>query len=192
MYNLNILYIFAMIEGVFLNWNDRSKGEQFFILMMMCMMAVCFFCLSGFYSSGCETPKFNYESEEEGTAIGCSIPGCGSCDNDCGGESLLCEGCFCAESYKGVFVNSSETSLLGFDERYRLSDCYGCHSERSCYCGYLSDKTEDTPYCGVFYGDTSEDGDERIIGCVDGCFSCVHSSMGGMLLGAVEEDLGID
>ncbi len=175
-----------------MNWNNKSKHEQFFILMMMCTLAVSFFCLTGFYSSDCEYPKFSNESEEGGIAVGCSIPGCGSCDNNCGGESLLCEGCLCAESYKGLFVYSDEVTMTGFDERYRLSDCYGCHSERSCYCGYISDKTFENPCCGIYYGDTSDDAVERIIGCADGTFGCHESTFGGEILRLYEMELDID
>ena len=185
---MHILYYCVTMGGIILSWNEKSKGEQFFLLMMICTVVVGFFCLSGFYVSDCETPQF---AKEDG-AIGCSLPGCGSCDNNCDGESTLCEGCFCAESYKCVCVNSSDISLVGCDERYMLTDCEGCHSERSCYCGYLSDKTEENPYCGIYYGDTSPDSDERLIGCADGCFVCMPTTLGGDLLEEVEEFLEID
>ena len=156
-----------------MNLNKKSKKEQIFFLLILCVAFFGILCISGCDEDACV--KCGSEDFNNGSAVGISIPGCGSC-----GDSILCEGCICGTtSCKFISANDDGFNLVACDQQYKSTDCGGCHSGRSCYNGCVSfddDFSEETGNFdkgfGIFYGDNSESQNERMVGCADGCFYC--------------------
>lgn len=177
-----------------MNINKKSKKEQLFILVGMCVACLGILCVSGCGGQSCEKPKCASEEVGNGvgTITGISIPGLGGCSNSC-----LCEGILCAESHKLVIANSKGLNIAGCDTRYNTSDCSGCSSGNSCYSGCASYDDGKSSGCGLFYGGSKEDspldGCEQIVGCINGGFYCGYSDNGfGDSMEVAENILGID
>ena len=173
--------------------DKKSKKEQIFLLLIICVAFFGILCISGCDEDACV--KFGSEDLNNGSAVGVSIPGCGSC-----GDCLLCSGCICGTtSCKFISANEDGFNLIACDQQYKSTDCGGCQSKRSCYNGFVS---IDDGYSGetgnidkgfgLFYGDDSKSQNERIIGCADGCFYC-ESTGDAMIdiLATLEEYLDI-
>lgn len=177
--------------------NKKTKGEQLFILMFMFVMVMSIFCITGCGGGSCETPEYGSQDFESGSAVGCSIPGCGGCLTSERGCNLACW----PQSIKLVHGSSkknSETSekgnfkIIACDTRYYGDGCLGCgQREKSCYAGYMKDEDSTENFNGLFYGST--DSDEKIIGCANGCGGCIGSGgMGAYTISELESLTEID
>ncbi len=173
--------------------NNRTKMEQFFILLVLCVGFFSVFALSGCGGGkSCETIKCSSSDEVSGV----SIPGCGGCLS-LGKGCNSCGNCLWAQSYKvscGNWENEDEdfsANIVGCDARYYAGGCLGCgQDENSCYSGCINVEGDDEMH-GFFYGST--DKEEKVIGCYNGCGGCVaDGNIGGAILYDMERSAGID
>ena len=189
--------------GRMMNLNEKTKAEQLFIVMLMFVVLLGIFCITGCGGGkSCETPKCGSEDYYGGTARGCSIPGCGGCLTSGKGCNTSCW----PQSYKFVAASSSEKNeetgekdefrVLFLDTRYYAKQgCLGCGQiEKICYygCVKLKDSSDDSNNAnGCFYG--SSDSGEKMIGCVNGCAGCFPSEgMGDDTMKYLEDLTGVD
>lgn len=178
--------------------NEKSKAEQTFLLILLCVGFFGLFCLTGCGGKSCETIKCSSGSNEFIDVKGCSIPGCGGCLTSGKG----CDSCLWAQSCKYVSGKASDVSeedfafyddmnnmedteevseyadsasMRGCDIRYYGDGCLGCaQNEKSCYAGYIDSESGDEYAKGVFYGNS--DNEEKLIGFTsEGCAGCVGS-----------------
>lgn len=176
--------------------NGKTKGEQLFVLCIIFIMSFGILCISGCGGNSCETLQCGKEEIGGGTAMGVSVPGCGGCITPNRG----CDSACWPQSCKVVSFTGSEedentgedyeTSIIGCDAKYYGGGCLGCgQQEKSCYSGCINVESEEGMK-GFFYG---TDGDEKIIGCANGCGGCVGSDgMGSMLIQEIEYWIGVD
>lgn len=173
--------------------NRRTKTEQFFILMLLCVGVFGIFALSGCGGGqSCETPKCS----SDGEVTGVSIPGCGGCLSS-GKGCNSCGNCLWAQSYKiscGNWEDEDEdisASVIGCDARYYAGGCLGCgQDENSCYSGCVNAEGDDDEIHGFFYGSSNDE--EKVIGCYNGCGGCTaDGGIGGDLLYDMELRTGI-
>ena len=168
--------------------NEKSKAEQLFIVTLMFVALIGVFCITGCGGGkSCATPKCGSEEFYEGTARGCSIPGCGGCLTPERGCNTACW----PQECKYVTASSKSENESGEKEVIKISACdtryyggggLGCgQSETVCYSGCLtSENGEDDKAKGFFYGATGKD--EKFIGCANGCGGCVGSDYDGAYL----------
>lgn len=117
------------------NLDNKSKSEQLFLLLLICIGIMGILCLAGCgKKQSCETLKCNFEDGEDWSGFGVSIPGCGGICSSGKGCIIMpqsCKmigGCIDEENSKGKFI--------GCDTRYYGGGCLGCgQSEKSCYNG---------------------------------------------------------
>ena len=182
--------------------SNRTKGEQFFILVMMCIGVFGLFALTGCGGGkSCEMIKCGSEDFLGGTVTGISIPGCGGCLSSGKG----CNSCLWAQSCKvscGKWEEEGKddegedaafhSSIKGCDTRYYGGGCLGCYQdEKSCYSGCMDINTDSSKFKGFFYGST--DGGEKFVGCSNGCGGCIaDDNIGGSTLYELEHVEGID
>ncbi len=177
--------------------NKKTKLEQFFILVIMCIGVFGIFALSGCGGGkSCETIKCGSEEYMGGTATGVSIPGCGGCLSSGKG----CNSCLWPQSCKiscaswegDENTNSNEesskdkASIKGCDTRYYGDGCLGCgQREKTCYSGCINMTSGEDKVNGFFYGGTGRE--EKIIGCANGCGGCVaDGNIGAEILDELE------
>ena len=161
--------------------NDKSKGEQLFILIIIFAAIIGIFCLSGCGGS-CELPSFGCESNDQATIVAFSLPGCGGCLSSERGCDTACY----PQSCKTV-LSLSSVNLVGCDIQYYGDGCLGCgQREKSCYMGCLQgcDSEHNAYGNGFFYGSNASD--EHFIGCANGCGGCIgtNGTMHDILIGA--------
>lgn len=162
--------------------NRKSKGEQLFVLVLMLVVLMGVFCVTGCGDSdkqSCEMPQCGSEElGEEETLMGCSIPGCGGCLSPGKG----CDSACWPQSCKMVYLSANENTetnnksaasqMWACDIRYYGDGCLGCaQKEKSCYSGCVKWKDETDNVNGFFYGST--DSKEKAAGCINGCGGCV-------------------
>lgn len=181
--------------------NRKSKIEQLFILLILCIGVFGVFALSGCGGGqSCETPKCGSEEFSDGEAKGVSIPGCGGCLSSGKG----CNSCLWPQSCKISCGNWDEKntddggtgknigSIKGCNTEYYGDGCLGCgQQEKACYLGYINMESDEDKLKGFFYGST--DNEEKIIGCSNGCGGCVaDGGIGYQTLIELENVEGID
>lgn len=168
--------------------NEKSKWEQLFVLMLIFSAVIGLFCINGCGGRSCETPACGSKNFGSGSAVGCSIPGCGGiltsgkgCDAACWPQS--CKVVHGSSNEKNEETGEKDSlSVTACDTRYYGDGCLGCgQQEKSCYSGCikLEDSDEDTDVNGFFYG--SSDSEEKIVGCYNGCGGCVGSGGTGKM-----------
>lgn len=180
--------------------NDKSKGEQLFLLMLVLAALAGVFCIAGCGGGkSCEQPSCGNEDMPGGKAIGCSIPGCGGilssgkgCDSACWPQSEKLVAVW-AEDEDGHEEEMAKIKMIACDTRYYGEGCLGCgQDEKSCYQGWIQwgDCSGDGAG-GIFYG--SSDSDEKLIGCVDGCIGCTEfDDLGAAWLYEIETLIEVD
>jgi len=179
--------------------NNKSKGEQLFMLTLMFTVLLGVFCVTGCGGKkSCESPKCGSEDYVDGTAKGYSIPGCGGlfssgkgCNTACWPQS--CKIVTFSAGEKNEKTGEKEVSKeIACDARYYGDGCLGCgQSEKSCYGGYIKAKDETTDMTGFFWG--SSDSGEKIIGCYNGCGGCVGTDgIGGYTMMELESLTEVD
>lgn len=181
--------------------NNKSRREQFFILIIACIGVFGLFVLSGCGGNSCETLRCGREEYRGGNTMGISIPGCGGCLSSGKG----CDSCLwpqsckisCAEWEEGYADSdnnliTNNANIKGCDNRYYGGGCLGCGQvEKSCYLGCININIGDDKLHGFFYGTT--DKDEKIMGCSNGCGGCVaDGNIGSDILYEMESVEGID
>lgn len=189
------------------NMNQKSKGEQLFILILMFTALIGVFCLTGCGSKqSCEKPQCGSADFGSGTAVGCSIPGCGGCISSGKGCNAACW----PQSCKIVHASEEEiqekideetnaktdekivTTITACDIRYYDGGgCFGCNQkEKNCYNGCISIKGGSNDMNGIFY---STDSGEKVMGCVNGCGGCIGSGgIGAEMMYELEDITGVD
>ena len=175
--------------------DKRTKREQFFVLMLLCIGAFTFFCISGCSGQSCEKVSCEREKLDGGEIKGCSIPGCGGCFTSGKG----CNSCLWPQSCKWISGKAvdeeSETKgsvkISGCDIRYFGDGCLGCgQEEKSCYAGCMNSQSDGAEVNGFVYGST--DKGEYTIGEDNGESGCVNSYGQGLkMLQKLEEKMGI-
>lgn len=185
------------------NINQKSKGEQLFILMLLFSMLIGVCCITGCGNKqSCETPKCGSEDFGAGKAVGCSIPGCGGCLTSGEGCNAACWPQACKIVHASAKEKDEETGekaiakITACDTRYYdgggcCGGCFGCNQEeKSCYTGCIKIKNSSDNMSGFFY---STDSEEKIIGCINGCGGCVGSGgVGGEMMYELESITGVD
>lgn len=199
------------------NMNQKSKSEQLFILMLLFLMLIGVFCITGCGNKqSCETPKCGSEDFGAGTAIGCSIPGCGGCISSGKGCNAACWPQSCkmvhaseVEIQERIDEETNEETDEKTDEKtvksitsinaitacdiryYDGGGCLGCNQkEKNCYTGCITAEDSNNDMNGIFY---STDSGEKIIGCINGCGGCVGSGgIGGEMMYELESITGVD
>ncbi len=181
--------------------NNKSKLEQFFILMIACVGLFGLFALAGCGGKSCETIKCGSTEFMGGKASGISIPGCGGCLSSGKG----CNSCLWPQSCKiscGSWneeytdeegnTKTDTATIKGCDTRYYGDGCLGCgQGEKTCYSGCININYEQQKLNGFFYG--SSDEAEKFIGCSNGCGGCVaDDNVGASTLGLMEDAEGIN
>lgn len=194
--------------------NEKSKIEQFFIIMLMFVALMAMFCLTGCGGcGGCETIKCKSQDK----TFGLSIPGCGGiltsgkgCNVPIWPQSIKC-----VSSKKQWGGNEDESdsdsddnvtihNLRACDVRYYGGGCFGClgcdQDQKSCYqgCAKLKDDTENTKE--IFIGTTNvseqvDNGKELIIGFSNGCVDIKYLDNGGyemINLRSYESQIGVE
>lgn len=147
--------------------NQKSKGEQLFILVALCTLFFGMMMISGCGGGNCVTPKCALKCSGP-RYVGCQVPGCGALTGclDC---ALMPEGvkafAFSAES------SGTEVQISALGEVYNSGSCGGCTSKlNGCYVGCVKIQVE------------GEKAKERLIGgastqmgggCFVGCFGCM-------------------
>ena len=174
-------------------WNEKTKGEQLFILCMLFMMAFGLVCLTGCGGCSCETPKCGSKSVNDVSVKAVSVPGCGGCITpEKGCDSILWPQSCKLMSYSEETENGEDGCFVGCDIRYYGDGCLGCgQREQSCYSGCVNVEGEDGMK-GCFYGNT-EDNDETVIGCTNEETGCAETG-GSMsrLIEILEYILGVE
>ena len=185
-----------------MNFNEKTKAEQLFIVMLMFAALLGLFCAAGCGGGkSCETPKCGSEDFGNGTVRGCSIPGCGGCLTSGKGCNTSCW----PQSCKLITASSSEKNeetgekdavkIFACDTRYYAQNgCLGCGQiEKNCYYGCIKNKDssdDSNDASGCFYG--SYDSGEKMIGCANGCAGCIPSDgMGIYLVNELEDLTGV-
>lgn len=179
-------------------FNEKSKAEQLFMLLLLFAGLFGLLCLSGCGGVSCETPKCGKgEPNELMTAKGISLPGCGGC-------LTPGKGCNCAiwpQSCKYVTSSLDDDqgmSVTACDIRYYGGGCLGCNqNEKSCYYGCVNfeeDGESTLKVCGggkvdEIYGFIPSGVTEGFIGCqgacvIPGCGDDESSSLLGGILSA--------
>ncbi len=180
--------------------NQKTKAEQFFILLLMFSITLGTFSVTGCGGQACEKPACGSEDVEDGKAIGCSVPGCGGCLSPGKGCNSSCW----PQSCKFVYANgeeedeeedeelSSKLSIIACDTRYYGNGCLGCGQvEKTSYYGCINYQENSEKLNGFFFGST--DSDEKIIGCTNGCGGCVGShQMGAEIISEMEDITGVN
>ena len=184
------------------DFNKRSKGEQFFLLLLLFCASFAVLALSGCSGNSCEKPSCGHVCEGGAKGVGCSVPGCGGClscgkcDTGIFPSSVKCiSACYEDEEY----ADYDDTKMKTFtcDSRFRggsskgcggcggcgdCGSCFGCGScsgdqngygEKACYWGCASLKTT-LPETDnrKIVFCGSTNSKERIFGCVNGCIGC--------------------
>ena len=182
--------------------NDKSKLEQFFILVIACIGMFGLFALSGCGGGkSCELPKYGSEEYMEGKATGISIPGCGGCLSPGKGcnSCLWPQSCkFSCGKWEKEYVDAKgnavtdKANVKGCDTRYYGGGCFGCgQREKTCYSGCIDFDSGENRVNGFFYG--SSDNKEKIIGCANGCGGCIaDNNIGAEILNELERVEDID
>ncbi len=153
------------------NLDKCTKGEQFFVLLLVCILCFGAFCLTGCGgSSSCECVGCNYKNEDGLRVYGCSIPGIGGCLSSGRG----CDSCLWPQAYKCISVRDKEddstTYIKAIDVQYYGGACSACGTkEKACYSGCYGYNEDDGNANLLFYGDSSN---VHYIGCENGCGSC--------------------
>ena len=177
---------------------NKTKGEQFFILMAVCVALFGVLMLCGCGGCACEMPKAGCKSDSDVRVAGVSIPGCGGCITPGKG----CNSCLWAQACKATCasdtVGSDDTfNALTFDNQYYgggcggCSGCLGCSSTpHNCYGGCLNIKSSGGNTRGIFFSCTGDK--ETFIGSTsEGC-GCNGNRLGAWYTGIIETTLGID
>ena len=171
-----------MLRRVTERMNKKSKKQQLFVLLMLCIGIFGVLCLTGCGGGTCEKPKCNTEENTVGKVSGCSIPGCGGCltpekgcNTSCWAQSCKCISFSGNEEQQGENVDrendKSQGCIKACDIKYYGDGCLGCgQKEKSCYYGVGEYKNGEDEKKGFFYGNS--DGG-NIIGCSGGCVSCI-------------------
>ena len=175
--------------------NKKSKGEQFFIIILLFTAIIGLFCITGCGGKSCEKPDCGgIDDPAIGKVVGCSIPGCGGClgngcNSACWPQSVKLVGGSINQSGSG---NQEALKIAACDTRYYGGGCLGCgQREKSCYSGCIKAEDKETNMNGFFYGSSASD--EKIIGCADGCGGCVASGgTGAYSIHFLESYTGID
>lgn len=174
-------------------WNEKTKGEQLFILCMLFVLAFGLVCITGCGGCSCETPQCASEEIEDMSFKAVSVPGCGGCITpEKGCDSILWPQSCKFMSFSSDGESGEEGCFVGCDIRYYGDGCFGCgQREQSCYSGCV-DIEGDSGMKGCFYGST-DDNDETVIGCADGKSGCVDGR-GSMarLIRNLEYILGVE
>ncbi|MGN0469684.1 MAG: hypothetical protein ACI4GV_02055 [Acutalibacteraceae bacterium] len=172
-----------------MNLNKKSKKEQIFLLVGICVACLGVLCISGCGSQSCETLKCASQKSNDGSVSmnGISVPGLGGCSDSC-----LCQGVLCAKSHKLVMINGGGLNMAGCDTKYNSGNCGGCNSGNSCYSGCVSYSDSQSSGWGFFYGDAPKK-DEQMVGCVNGGAYCGNSeNLFGDSMEVAENIIGID
>lgn len=175
------------------NLNSKSKIEQLFIMMIICVGFIGVLCIGGCGGKSCEGIDCGCDTGDNYAVAGISIPGCGGCLSSGKG----CNSCLWAQSCKtvgGCFEDDtvdSDVKFLGCDTRYYGDGCLGCaQNEKSWYVGFISDKEAEEKYTGCFYGST--DKEEKTFACGNGCVSCSNTyNEGKSTLNEIESQIGL-
>ena len=146
-----------------MKFNKKSKAEKVFIIAI-CMFSLCLVML-------CLTSC-------SGSCLGCSF-GCESDEQyNLSGISYVAEGCCSSSSCKtamGSIDTDAEDSMIS--DAFVISctnSSSGCCNTSYCSNGVFVGKDVDCGDCGISCA-SSTDGNENIIGCVDGCFYCENT-----------------
>lgn len=157
------------------NLNKKSKGEQLFILVLMCIGIFGILCLTGCGGNSCETIKCG-SNEVLGLEVKyISVPGCGGCLTSGKGCNMACwpQSIQCSvATYEDKEKDSDDNGcIVGCNSSYFGDGCLGCaQTEKDCYTGCINLDGFNDNMKGFFYGST--DHDERFIGYSNGCVGC--------------------
>lgn len=173
------------------NLNCKSKFEQLFLLLLICMGVMGILGLTGCgKQQACETVKCGYENKEDMVGFGISVPGCGGICSS--GKGCIVWPQSCKVIGGCLDDENTEGNLIGCETRYYSGGCLGCGQvEESCYNGVANFEDDNNKMTGCFYGSTKSD--EKSIGCYNGCGGCIGSDFlmkNGM--DALEYYVGID
>lgn len=129
-----------------------------------CAKQIGAFCITGCGNKqSCETPKCGSEDFGAGTAIGCSIPGCGGCLTSGEGCNAACWPQACKIVHASAKEKDEETGekaiakITACDTRYYdgggcCGGCFGCNQkEKNCYTGCIKIKNSSDNMSGFFY-----------------------------------------
>ena len=174
-------------------WNEKTKGEQMFILCMLFMLALGLVCITGCGGSSCEKPKCASEEDGGVSVKAVSVPGCGGCiTSEKGCDSILWPQSCKLITYSNDAGEGEDGCFIGCDIRYFGDGRFGCgQREQSCYNGCACIEGENGVK-GCFYGDT-EDNDETIIGCAGNGGGCKDGNgISFDLIYYIESALGVE
>ena len=178
--------------------DHRSRGEQFFILVILFVSTCALFCATGCKGDNCETPKCGSSKVESGRVYGCSIPGIGGClTPKMGGNTVLWpQACKAYGTCDNSETDSDNANILGCDVAYLGGGCGGCGNQRrSCYSGCLYEDIQDGEEAGksclIYFGRTEKK--EVLLGCVKGvgCVSCKEEHQVEPLIELIEMKSGV-
>lgn len=179
--------------------NDKSKIEQIFMLIILEIVLFFMLCVSGCGGdSSCEGIGCVTKEIGDGTVDVVSVPGLGGiCSSGKGCDSVLW-----AQSCKWIdgewTVEETEESdyyekadVSGCDVVY-YGSCLGCGTaKKSCYVAQVDVTINENSIKGLTYG--MSEGDEKVIGSVNGASGCVESEgIGYYLINSIEEYLGVE
>lgn len=143
----------------------KSKMECIFLLCLMGVISFSLLCVTGCGdTSSCEKVKYGNLSDETGTTLGLSIPGCGGC------LGCACGSCLWPQALKCSLATDKEegSTYLLFDNVYYSVGCLGNLESNSFYSGiFFQDKDNFVAFYGV---DSVEEKEESTMGCSSGKF----------------------
>ncbi|MBU5477701.1 hypothetical protein KQI69_00605 [Eubacterium sp. MSJ-13] len=164
--------------------NEKSKIEQFFIIMLMFVALMAMFCLTGCGGcGGCE--KIRCGGGESGS-LGLSVPGCGGiltsgkgCNIPLWSQSVKCVSSFGTAKENADAKSEEAYGMHACDVRYYGGGCLGClgcnQSQKSCYNGCRKYRDGGEKKREMFFGSANyPKGDDVLefqIGCSNGCVS---------------------
>lgn len=169
--------------------NQKSKGEQLFILVALCTLFFGMMMISGCGGGNCVTPKCAIDCSGP-KYLGCRVPGCGALTNclDC---ALMPEGveafAFSAEDK----YTTAQIAALG--EVYNSSHCKGCNSKsQGCYVGCIKTEAIKTEEKACYIGGASTKiGGGCFVGRY-GCFpSCASASEMDPIFDMAVDEMGL-
>lgn len=175
---------------MFKKLNERSKKEQLFVLVLLCVGMFAILCLSGCGGKSCEKVEYGSEEVSGVKMTGCSIPGIGGCLSSGRGCSSACWPQSCKFISASADDGADADNLVACDIRYYGNGCLGCgQTEDSYYFGCMDYNIGEDDINGCFLGNTRKDS-EKFIGCGSGCVGT--GGTGLYSIQRTEEIVGVD